>query len=472
MNEIEVTYKNGAMVSVTNINGYHGYICPDVTGAVKFAEVVSGAKNSVEHSIQCSLNNGKINEDKDDWLGDQSYATPVRMQDLLINEVQYDSIVVVLYNWDIVKRLVDEGWHEEDIIFITDKVLIKGAYLEEKGIYGVRCIGCDRKNPESVGRELRKALTSMNPKSKKIEIVSNPPYKGYIPIFRQVLPQCDRAFFIYPSTHLFTHKPKSYFNIFNKEFGKNIKQVTLVDGKKDFGINVFYSLTITEFDMHKKEDGFDIVDKTTANGKDEIYHTDCVDNMTWMGKKFFDIKLDSLMNDVFQYIDRHGSLYDRTCSMDEVTDYNVKVSRVRGNIKKDNDYENSTNTNSQIHSEDFFSLITKDDNLNKAGRDFPSQVKNLNEAQLRHHPVWAFENAEQQNNAITYMKTKFVRFLLSFYKTGQNIAEGELAIIPWMDFNKKWNDKELVEFFHVTDEQWAFIDNFIKDYYSDYDFEM
>lgn len=463
MNSIEVTHKNNNTVNVTNVITY----CPDITGRVNIAEVTSDGKNTVSSIINRNVHNGKATDEKTDFLGDQNYATPVTMQDLLINEVQYDSIVVVLYNWDIVKRLVDEGWNANDIIFITDKILIKGAYLEEKGIYGVHCIGCDKKNPESIGRELRKALTSMNPKSKKIEIVCNPPYKGYIPIFRQVLPQCDRAFFIYPSTHLFTHKPNSYLNAFNKEFGHNIKNVTLIYGSKEFGIDVFYPLTITEFDMHKKDEKFTVVDRITTPDEENKYEVDHISNMNWMGKKFFDIGLDKVMNDVYQYIDIHGSLYDKTCSMDELTDFNVQLGRIRGTHTKNGD----NNIDAQMHKDDFFTLINKEKE-NKVGKEFCHRMKRLLESQLKHHPVWAFENAEQQNNAITYMKTKFVRFLLSFYKTGQNIAEGELAIIPWMDFNKKWNDKELVEFFHVTDEQWDFINTFIKDYYSDYDFEM
>jgi hypothetical protein len=37
-----------------------------------------------------------------------------------------------------------------------------------------------------------------------------------------------------------------------------------------------------------------------------------------------------------------------------------------------------------------------------------------------------------------------------------------------MDFTQEWNDKKLCEEFGISEELWNYIDNFIPDYYNDY----
>jgi hypothetical protein len=61
-----------------------------------------------------------------------------------------------------------------------------------------------------------------------------------------------------------------------------------------------------------------------------------------------------------------------------------------------------------------------------------------------------------------------VRFILSCYKSTSHIDNGELEVIPWMDFTKEWDDKKLCEEFGISAELWKYIDNFIPDYYEDY----
>ena len=67
------------------------------------------------------------------------------------------------------------------------------------------------------------------------------------------------------------------------------------------------------------------------------------------------------------------------------------------------------------------------------------------------------------------MKTKIYRIALSLCKTNPNADSSCMTYIPWMDFTQEWNDKKLCEEFGISEELWNYIDNFIPDYYDDYD---
>lgn len=65
-------------------------------------------------------------------------------------------------------------------------------------------------------------------------------------------------------------------------------------------------------------------------------------------------------------------------------------------------------------------------------------------------------------NLISYMSTKFFRFMMSLIKNTQNISKGVFAYVPVQSWQKPWTDKELYEKYGLTDEEIAFIDSMIR----------
>jgi hypothetical protein len=63
------------------------------------------------------------------------------------------------------------------------------------------------------------------------------------------------------------------------------------------------------------------------------------------------------------------------------------------------------------------------------------------------------------------LKTDFSRFCLAIYKTNSQLARGELALIPWLDFTASWDDEKLFEKFDVSQELQDYIRDFLPDYY-------
>lgn len=69
---------------------------------------------------------------------------------------------------------------------------------------------------------------------------------------------------------------------------------------------------------------------------------------------------------------------------------------------------------------------------------------------------------EQCKNIITYIKTRFFRYLVSIKKKTQNGPRGVYQFVPMQDFSKTWTDEELYAKYGLTDEEIAFIESMIK----------
>ena len=70
----------------------------------------------------------------------------------------------------------------------------------------------------------------------------------------------------------------------------------------------------------------------------------------------------------------------------------------------------------------------------------------------------AFDNQEQAENMMSYVKTIFFRFLMSTILLTQNIAKDKFAFIPIQDWSKPWNDAELYKKYAFTEDEIAYID--------------
>ena len=68
----------------------------------------------------------------------------------------------------------------------------------------------------------------------------------------------------------------------------------------------------------------------------------------------------------------------------------------------------------------------------------------------------------EAQNIITYITTKFFRFLVLLKKNTQNAARGVYEFVPMQDFSKPWTDTELYKKYGLTDEEIAFIESMIR----------
>lgn len=65
-------------------------------------------------------------------------------------------------------------------------------------------------------------------------------------------------------------------------------------------------------------------------------------------------------------------------------------------------------------------------------------------------------------NVISYMRTRFFRFLLGIKKPTQDIKDQTFSLIPLQDWSKPWTDAELYAKYNLTKDEIAYIESMIK----------
>ena len=63
---------------------------------------------------------------------------------------------------------------------------------------------------------------------------------------------------------------------------------------------------------------------------------------------------------------------------------------------------------------------------------------------------------------MTYLKTKFFRFLVLLKKNTQHATSKVYQFVPIQDFKKSWTDKMLYDKYNLSEEEIAFIESMIR----------
>ena len=77
--------------------------------------------------------------------------------------------------------------------------------------------------------------------------------------------------------------------------------------------------------------------------------------------------------------------------------------------------------------------------------------------------VDVFDDQIQAENLASYLKTKFVRFLISLRKNTQHVTNTRFSFVPDLDMKKKWTDTDLYKRYKLTQEEIDFIESYIKE---------
>jgi site-specific DNA-methyltransferase (adenine-specific) len=75
----------------------------------------------------------------------------------------------------------------------------------------------------------------------------------------------------------------------------------------------------------------------------------------------------------------------------------------------------------------------------------------------------SFDTEVEAENLVSYLKTKFVRFLVSPRKTTHNLTRAGFAFVPDLDMTTKWTDELLYARYNLTADEIAFIESQIKE---------
>lgn len=81
--------------------------------------------------------------------------------------------------------------------------------------------------------------------------------------------------------------------------------------------------------------------------------------------------------------------------------------------------------------------------------------------------IGCYDDKKEAENTLSYLKTKFVRFLILQSMSSINLSKLVFSFVPIQDFSKSWTDEELYAKYDLNDEEIAFIDSMIKPMDSD-----
>lgn len=73
-----------------------------------------------------------------------------------------------------------------------------------------------------------------------------------------------------------------------------------------------------------------------------------------------------------------------------------------------------------------------------------------------------FTTQYEADNFCSYLKTKFVRFLLLQGIASISITKDKFSFVPTQDFSKPWTDEELYAKYGLTDDEIEFIESMIR----------
>ena len=76
--------------------------------------------------------------------------------------------------------------------------------------------------------------------------------------------------------------------------------------------------------------------------------------------------------------------------------------------------------------------------------------------------VGPFASKEICENVMSYMRTRFFRFLVLLKKPTQDASARVYSLVPMQDFSKPWTDEELYQKYGLTEEEIAFIESMIR----------
>ena len=348
----------------------------------------------------------------------QKFKTPESICDQLVNEYKdkyypYDNILV-MFNPEIIRSIIKNfnNVNLNKIYFISDNEE-KTKWVNAE-LFNIKRFDC---------------------------VFSNPPYNKNtdLKILKEIKDLYNYAVIVHPAGYLFDKKFKS--NIYNEIRSTNhLEKVILFSGNKIFNIALFVPCCISVWNNLDEFNEVTVVDTAITKST----YTCNINNISVHGSNY---KLVNLIKEKYKnIINKYGVLSDNIIDIKNQTNYSVKFSLIRGHFHESGTVE-----------QDFFTLVMKNKNEHKCDHTFN-----------KHKLCWSFNSEKERENFLNYCKTKFVRFCLSLRKNNQHLDTGELDLIPWMDFGQEWNDKKLVEYFGITEEEWEYINKFIPDYYDDY----
>ena len=76
--------------------------------------------------------------------------------------------------------------------------------------------------------------------------------------------------------------------------------------------------------------------------------------------------------------------------------------------------------------------------------------------------IGPFGNKQEAENFVSYVHTKFFRFMVALKKISQDALQKVYSLVPSQDYSINWTDEALYQKYQLTEEEIEFIESMIK----------
>jgi site-specific DNA-methyltransferase (adenine-specific) len=76
--------------------------------------------------------------------------------------------------------------------------------------------------------------------------------------------------------------------------------------------------------------------------------------------------------------------------------------------------------------------------------------------------IGSFKQESQAKNLVSYMKTRFFRFLVSQFMYSHHITKNAYTFVPILNMDESWTDEKLYKKYRLTAEEIAFIESMVR----------
>jgi hypothetical protein len=355
-----------------------------------------------------------------------------------VNDIEKKSILV-LFNMEIVEHLINKKKVDPaNILFAVDfNGSLKATTMNK--MYGV-----DTTLVDSKLMFLHSAF-----KGRKFDVcLSNPPYNRGLDL--KILLSLMSAsiaseyVWVHPSTWLLDQKGKAatYSNL-KGTLNKKLKSVKFFNGNAVFGVELFSPCVITHIDIEHNNQ------ETEVSFFDESYVSDGIENITKFGISWLSI-VRPFRNKIEKVIQNTSQVWSHNVRTMMPNKSYCQLAAIIGHHSNDSQL---------MIRDDFYTMTIRNSSANKGVRE-----TRLNKPGGK-TPTFAFDTDTERDNFLSYLNTDFARFCLALYKIGQHLENGELELIPWLDFTQAWDDEKLFKHFDINQETQDYIRSFLPDYY-------
>ena len=365
-------------------------------------------------------------------FGFQCVHTPFQLTASMVDFIENlpGKTIRVLFNLEFLEILSERGVDMSLVEYVGDTEL---ECRVARTVYKVGTVLADKAAWELVLEGSTNVQETFMAKMNKAADVTftNPPYNGGVDLkIIMALKEANllkKLVCVHPSTWLVDVKTQlgektgnPTFRKFRNMVREHVTRVDMFNGNPVFGIGLFVPCVITEIDFSRKRVAGASI-KVKDVGCEEYREVFDIDDITVHGK-YWDPTVKEFMGRVRKFLDKNGSLLDHvvrtsTCKHKSTC---IQMAGIRGHVATDT-----------MIQDDFYTFVQKAPENNKGIRKPDDRMIVFDTTQ------------SEQENFLKYLQTDFSRLCLSLLKIKSDLDRGELAVVPWLDFTKAWDDDKL-----------------------------